>query len=237
MPDNQKLSIVIPCFNERATIREVIDRVQAVVLSGIEKEIIIVDDGSTDGTRDIIKNLHGVRYIFHRKNLGKGGALQTGFAAATGDMVMIQDADLEYDPNDYPRLVRPILEGKTEIVLGVRIAPSRDERKKKSQYWLSWFGNHAITQLTNWLYWNDAGEYEGCYKVFSRQLVRRISVATHDFDFDNELICKALKLGYHTYDVPIHYYPRGYKDGKKINWRHGLKILKTIMVERFRHRQ
>ena len=228
-----KLSIIIPAYNEARTIQQIIEKVKAVDLGAVEKEIIVVDDGSRDGTRDILKTISDIRYIFHEKNLGKGGAVKTGFQNATGDMVIIQDADLEYDPNDYKEMIRPILDGKTEVTNGVRIQPEKDDRKKKSLYWLSWFGNNLITWTTNWLYWHDAGEYEGCYKVFTKRLLDTVDIKTNDFDFDNELMCKILKRGIHPIDVSIHYYPRSYAEGKKINWRHGFKILGTIIKTRF----
>ena len=229
----KKLSIIIPAYNEKGTIREIIRRVEAVDLGGIEKEIIVVDDGSSDGTREILKTIHGIKYIFHEKNLGKGGALRTGFKEATGEVVIPQDADLEYDPRDFRALIKPILENKTEVVLGVRIDPEKDERKKKSFYWLAWLGNKAITWATNILYWNNAGEYEGCYKAFSKRLADSINVKTNGFEYENELICKILKRGYKTADAPIHYYPRGYSEGKKIKPKDGFKILWAIIKYRF----
>lgn len=228
-----KLSVIVPVFNEKNTITEIIRRVQAVLLPGIEKEIIVVDDGSTDGTRNIIKTIPGIKCFFNVKNLGKGSAVKTGFQEATGEIIIIQDADLEYDPNEYGAMITPILKGDTEVVLGVRIFPNHDLRRRKSNYWLAWLGNHCITWLTNILYGNHAGEYECCYKAFSKKLIDRIHVKTNDFDYDNELICKALKLGYKTVDVPVHYYPRGYSEGKKINYKHGIKILWTIIKYRF----
>ncbi len=229
----KKLSVIIPAFNERNAIEEIIRRVKAVDLVGLEKEIIVVDDGSNDGTREILKTIPGIRYIFHEKNLGKGGAVKTGFKNATGDILIIQDADLEYDPNDYFSVIKPILGGKTEAVLGVRIKPKRDARKRKSLYWLSWLGNHIITRTTNLLYWNNAGEYEACYKAFTKKLIDSVPVKTNGFEYDNELVCKILKRGYKTIDVPVHYYPRSYKEGKKISWRHGFIILWTIIKCRF----
>ena len=229
----KKLSIIIPAYNEKNTIAEIVRRVMVVDLGEIEKEIIVVDDGSTDGTREILKTIPGIRYIFHRKNLGKGGALRTGFEAATGEAVIPQDADLEYDPNDFPALIKPILEDKTEVVLGVRVEPEKDDRKKKSFYWLAWLGNKAITWTTNILYWNDAEEYEGCYKVFTKRLVASINVKTNGFEYENELICKALKRRYKTIDVPINYSPRNYQQGKKIKPKDGFKILWTIIKYRF----
>lgn len=227
-----KLSIVIPAYNEEKTVAEIIRRVQAVDLGATEKEIIVVDNNSTDRTGEIARTLPGVRVLLE-KQPGKGAAVKRGFKEATGNILLIQDADLEYDPNDYPAVIKPILDGKTEAVLGVRIPPERDGRRRKSLYWLSWLGNKAITWATNWLYWNDAGEYEGCYKAFTKRLIDSIDVKTDDFDYDNELVCKILKKGGKTADVPIRYYPRSYEEGKKINWRHGVKILGTIFKYRF----
>jgi len=229
----KKLSIIIPAYNEKNTIEEIIRRIKTVDLSGLEKEIIVVDDGSKDGTREILKNIAGIKYIFHEKNLGKGGAVKTGFQNATGDILIIQDADLEYDPNEYYEVIKPILEGKTEVVLGNRIQPDKDSRRHKSLYWLSWFGNWAITLTTNILYLNNAGEYEACYKAFTKRLIDGILIKTNGFEYDNELICKILKRGYKTVNVPIHYYPRSYEEGKKINWKDGLRILWTIVKYRF----
>lgn len=227
-----KLSIIIPCYNEKKTIVEIIKRVQKVSLPNIEKEIIVVDDGSTDGTPEIVQAIAGIKY-FHEKNTGKGGAVKTGFRHATGDILIIQDADLEYDPNEYNAMIAPILRGETEVTLGSRIMPPHDRRRMKSNYWLAWFGNHAITWLTNVLYGNWAGEYEACYKAFTKKLIDSIQVHTNDFDYDNELICKILKRGHKAVDVPIHYYPRGYEEGKKITYKHGIKILWTIIKYRF----
>lgn len=164
----QKVSIVIPVYNEKNTVAEIIARVKAADLGEIEKEIIVVDDASTDGTREALKTIGGVKTIFHSANLGKGGAMKSGFSAATGDVLIPQDADLEYDPNDYKELINPILRGEGEIVLGVRINPGRDERRRHIFYWLTWLGNKTITWATNWLYWNNAGEYEGCYKALPK---------------------------------------------------------------------
>lgn len=228
-----KLSIIIPAYNEKNTIEELIRRVKAVNLGAVEKEIIVVDDGSKDGTREILKKIPGIRYIFHEKNLGKGGAMKTGFKAATGDLLIPQDADLEYDPNDYPAMIAPILAGQAEVTNGVRIQPENDLRRTTLDYWFHWLGNNLITWTTNWLYWTNGGEYEGCYKVFTKKLFDSIPIKTNNFDFDNELVCKIFKRGYKIIDVPIRYYPRGYEAGKKINWKHGFLILWTIIKTRF----
>ena len=228
-----KLSIIVPAYNEKSTIAAIIKKIQAVSLGGIEKEIIVVDDGSNDGTREILKTIPGIKYIFHQMNLGKGGAVKTGIAEASGDMVVIQDADLEYDPRDYAALIKPILDGRTQVTNGVRIPPPNDPRRKLLSYWFHWFGNNVITWTTNILYGARSGEYEGCYKAFAKTLIDSIEVKANNFDFENELICKILKRGYKVIDVPIRYYPRDYKAGKKIRWKHGFLILWTIIKTRF----
>lgn len=227
----EKLSVIIPALNEAKTIAEVVARVKRVDLGPIAKEIIVVDNGSTDETLALARAIPDIR-VFEETAPGKGAAVKRGFREATGDMLLIQDADLEYDPSDYPGLVKPILEGTTEAVLGVRIE-GRYKEGRLFFYTFGWLGNHAITLLTNILYGNRAGEYEGGYKVFTKRILDSISVRTNDFDFDNELICKILKRGYKTVDVPIHYYPRNYAEGKKIGWRHGFLILWTIVRCRF----
>lgn len=228
-----KLSIIIPAYNEARTIQQIIEKVKAVDLGSLEQEIIVVDNSSVDETPHILDNIGGIKRLRLDPNRKKGGAVKAGIKSATGDLVIIQDADLEYDPQDYREMIRPIIEGKTEVTNGVRIQPEKDERKKKSLYWASWLGNNLITWVTNWLYWTDLGEYEGCYKAFTKRLLDTIEIKTDDFDFDNELMCKILKKGIKPVDVPIHYYPRSYAEGKHINWRHGVKILKTIIKIRF----
>lgn len=227
----KKLSIIIPAYNEERTIAQILEKVQKVDLGGIEKEIIVVDNNSRDNTAGIVRNIPGVRLVEEQRP-GKGAAVKKGFASATGDIVIIQDADLEYDPNDYPTVIAPILEDRTEAVNGVRIE-SRHRGDRVVIYFLGGLGNFAIAWLTNVLYMHYAKEYEGCYKAFTKTLVDSIPVHTDNFDFDNELVCKLLKRGHTLIDVPIHYYPRNYDEGKKINWRHGFLILWTILKYRF----
>lgn len=234
-PQNQKLmyntlSIIIPAYNEEKTIAELVDRVTRADTSPLSKEIIVVDNNSTDATRAICAALPNI-ILLSETMRGKGAALKRGIREARGDIVIFQDADLEYDPNDYKAMIAPILEHKTEVVLGTRI-------EGRGPYGIviyvfGWLGNHAITWLTNILYNHDAREYEGCYKAFSRKLLLTVDVKTNNFDYDNELVCKLLKRKVTMVDVPIHYYPRKYTEGKKIHWTHGFLILWTIIKYRF----
>ena len=228
----KKISIIIPAYNEERTIRKIYEKVLSAPVWSLEKEIIIVDNNSTDDTYAIACTLPGVK-AFLEKEKGKGAAVKRGFREATGDVVLIQDADLEYDPNDYEAVIKPILNGTTEIVNGVRIESRFNEGNQLYIGLFGWLGNSLITLLTNILYNNDAKEYEGCYKAFTKSLVDSVHVKTNSFDFDNELLCKAYKKGYMSIDVPIHYYPRDYSQGKHINWKHGVRIVWTIIKYRF----
>jgi len=226
----KKLSVVIPAYNEANTIAEIIDRVQKVEV-GLEKEIIVVDDGSTDGTREILKNLtaDNLKIIFHERNQGKGAALRTGFSQATGDIILVQDADLEYDPLDYPRLLEPILKGLADVVYGSRFlgGPHR-----VLLFW-HYVGNKFLTTLCNLCANLNLTDMETCYKVFRREVLTKINLKSKRFGFEPEITIKVGKLGCRVYEVPISYYGRDYQEGKKITWKDGLAAIFHILRFRF----
>jgi len=230
-----KLSVIIPAYNERSTIEAVVRRVQAVNLSPMEKEIIVVDDGSRDGTTEVLKELSGIRRISHERNAGKGAAVTTGIQTATGDIVLIQDADLEYHPEDYRTVIQPIVDGACDAVIGSRFVLYKPKffGKRRSPYLTHYIGNKLIVTVTNLLYRRHFTDYEGCYKAFTRTVLASTPVEAKGFEFDNELVCKLMRKGARIVEVPIHYTPRTYAHGKKINWRHGLIILWTIVKWRF----
>jgi glycosyltransferase involved in cell wall biosynthesis len=226
---NLSLSVIIPCFNEKLTLRKIVDRVKHV---GLASEIVIVDDGSTDGTRDVLRELESdtiIRVIYHEQNQGKGAAVRTGFAAATADVVIIQDADLEYDPRDYPALMRPINEGITKVVYGSRFrgGPS------KTMFFWNMIANRSLTLMTNILYNTILTDMETCYKVFRREIVQQIPLRSHGFDFEPEITAKVLKRGYRIYEVPISYNGREWEEGKKIKWYDAPKAAWTLLRYRF----
>jgi glycosyltransferase involved in cell wall biosynthesis len=230
-----KLSIIIPAYNEADTIAAIVRRVQAVDIGPLEKEIIVVNDGSRDGTAEVLKGLSTIRHIAHERNAGKGAALTTGFQAATGDILLIQDADLEYDPDDYSTVIRPILEGTSDAVMGSRFILYKPKffGARRSPYLSHYIGNMLITSVTNLLYGRRFTDYEGCYKAFRRSMVAAIPIKARGFEFDNELICKLMRKGARIVEVPIRYTPRTYEHGKKITWRHGVIMLWTIIKWRF----
>jgi len=223
--DAMKLSVVIPVYNERATILRVVAAVQGVDL---DKEIIIVDDGSTDGTREALATIDdpAVRVLFHERNLGKGAALRTGFAAAQGDVVVIQDADLEYDPHEFPRLLRPILEGKADVVYGSRFVGGEQHR---ALFFWHMLGNKFLTLLSNMLTNLNLTDMETCYKAFRRDLLQRITIEENRFGFEPEITAKVAKLRARIYEVGISYAGRTYRDGKKICWKDGFSALRCIV--------
>jgi glycosyltransferase involved in cell wall biosynthesis len=229
-----KLSIVIPCYNEVRTIRHIVDRVRASPVA--EREIIIVDDCSRDGTRDLLRTEIAPlvdKVLFHEVNQGKGAALRTGFRAATGDVVVVQDADLEYDPQDYPRLLQPILEGKADVVFGSRFQGGQPHRVV---YFWHMVGNKFLTLLSNMATNINLTDMETCYKVFRREVLQRIEIEENRFGFEPEITAKVARLGVVIYEVGISYYGRTYAEGKKIGWRDGFRALWAIAKYNFLRR-
>jgi glycosyltransferase involved in cell wall biosynthesis len=223
-----KLSVIIPVYNEEATIQEILQQVRAV---GLAYEIIVVDDGSTDRTRELLKveeSQPGTSVIYHDRNQGKGAAVRTGFDRATGEILLIQDADLEYDPRDYPVLLRPIEEGRVKVVYGSRFLGPR----KAMLFW-HMLGNKALTLLTNVLYNTILSDMETCYKVFKADAIKGIPLRSRRFEFEPEITAKVLKRGHRIFEVPISYYGREYNEGKKITWREGPKAIWTLIKYRF----
>lgn len=224
-----KLSVIMPAYNEVHTIREIVKRVQAV---GLAHEIVIVDDGSVDGTRQILKDLEkqpDVRVILHERNQGKGAAVRTGIQAAQGDVILIQDADLEYDPRDYPSLLKPLEEGIADVVYGSRFLGGP---RRPILFW-NMVANKILTLITNILYNNILTDMETGYKVFRKEVLDGITIKAKRFNFEPEFTAKILKKRVRVYEVPISFNPRLYSEGKKIGFKDAVEALWTLIKYRF----
>jgi SAM-dependent methyltransferase len=231
-PDGVKLSVVVPVYNERYLVRELLRRVLTVKAPGLrELEVIVVDDGSTDGTREVLdavvaENWPGLRYLQHDRNRGKGAALRTGIAAATGDLIVFQDADLEYDPRDYARMLRPFLEDGADVVYGSRFMAGD---RRRVLYFRHTLGNRFLTFLSNLFTDLNLTDIETCYKMFRATLLKSIPIRSNDFAIEPEITAKIAKRGCRIFEVPISYLGRTYREGKKIGWRDGFKALAAIL--------
>jgi glycosyltransferase involved in cell wall biosynthesis len=223
------LSVIVPVFNERNTVAEILRRIRAVELP-LQLEVIVVDDGSTDGTDKVLSALEDstVRVVTHGTNRGKGAAVRTGVETARGELVLIQDADLEYDPDDWPRLVDPVLKGKAQVVYGSRFAG--EGRAMRPTQWL---GNRVLTVTANLLYRSTLSDMETCYKLFDRSVLDGITIESDGFDFEPEITAKVLRRGYRIYEVPVSFTGRDDSEGKKFEWRDGVRALTTLVRYRF----
>jgi glycosyltransferase involved in cell wall biosynthesis len=236
-----KLSIIMPVYNEIETIAEIVRRVQAVQLTvpvgygadndsavAFDREIVLVDDGSTDGTQEVLHALEGepdVTIVVHERNQGKGGAVRTGLQHASGDVIVIQDADLEYDPRDYPALLQPIAEGRAQVVYGSRFRGG----PTKTMFFWHMIGNRFLTLVTNLLYNTILSDMETGYKAFTQEVAEQLDLRARGWGFDPEITAQILKRGYRIYEVPISYTGREFEEGKKISWRDGLTVLWTLI--------
>jgi glycosyltransferase involved in cell wall biosynthesis len=227
-----KLSVVVPVYNEKQTLLEILKRIRAVE---INKEIILVDDFSRDGTRDLLATLScpsensDLKICYHEVNQGKGAALRTGFAMAGGNYIIIQDADLEYDPEDYPSLLQPILDGRADVVYG-----SRFTGQSRNMLSLHRAGNLLLTFLTNLLYQTTISDMETCYKLFPAKVIKSVKIESNRFNFEPEITAKILKKKLRIVEVPIHYHGRSFLEGKKITWRDGFSAVWTLLKFRFK---
>jgi glycosyltransferase involved in cell wall biosynthesis len=226
-----KLSIIMPSYNEASAIGTVLDNLAAVDLGPVEKEIIVVDGESTDGTKAILERYAAagrIRLIHEARRRGKGLALRTGLAQATGELVIFQDADLELDPREYPKLLQPILDGQADVVFGSRFLANGFRGSRVNR-----FGNWLVTSLVNLLYGSALSDVETCYKLFRRELLTRLTLRCERFDFDPEVTIKTLRSGVRIHEVPVAYHPRTIAEGKKIRWTAGFDALRVIFTLRW----
>jgi glycosyltransferase involved in cell wall biosynthesis len=228
-PPYRTMTVIVPVYNERATAAEVLRRIRAVSVPVIV-DVVVVDDGSSDGTDKVLAALQDstVRVITHAVNQGKGAAVRSGLAAAKGDLLIVQDADLEYDPEDWPDLLRPILRGKARVVYGSRFTGGR-----KNMLPSHWLGNRLLTLTTNLLYHSTLSDMETCYKLFDRRVLEGITIESDRFEFEPEITAKVLRRGERIYEVPISYAGREISEGKKISWRDGFGAMRALFKYRF----
>ncbi len=227
----RKVSIIIPVYNEKETLTALLEKVEQAKFAGLEKEIIITDDASTDGTIDIIRQLDKpYKKLFHKKNQGKGAAIRTAIKEATGDFIVIQDADLEYLPDDYDNILPLLINDKADVVYGSRFIIKSN---LKNFILKNKLANKFLTLLTNVLYGAEITDMETCYKAFKREFIQNITIRANRFDFEPEITAKILKKGARIKEVPINYIARGHNDGKKINWKDGIHAIITLIKYRF----
>ena len=228
-----KLSVLIPVYNEAATVATVVEQVLSAD-AGIEKELVLIEDGSTDGTKDRLRELEArhpeCRFVYHDRNRGKGAAIRSGIAAATGDIVVIQDADLEYDPRDYPAMLAPILDGHADVVYGSRFVGGGPHRV--CFFW-HYLGNKLLTILSNMMTNLNLTDVEVGYKMFRKEVLASVELKEDRFGFENEITAKLARRKWRVYEVPVSYYGRSYSEGKKVTWRDGFRALWCILKYRF----
>jgi glycosyltransferase involved in cell wall biosynthesis len=230
-PTLHKLSIIVPAYNEKTTLPEIVRRMRDAELPDqIEREIIVVDDGSTDTTGEVLKQIidSTVHVIRHDRNRGKGAAVRTALMSASGDYVLIQDADLEYDPKDWLGLINPVIQGKARVVYGSRFTGER-----RNMLFLHWVGNRFLSLLTNVLYNTTISDMETCYKLIDRELMQQLRLRSERFEIEPEITAKILKRKIRIYEVPVSYAGREYAEGKKIRWHDGLGAAATLVKYRF----
>ncbi len=228
-----KLSIIIPVYNERDTILQLVSLVNKVDLGSIEKEIIIIDDFSTDGTKELLSKVKNCKVYYHHENQGKGAAVITGIKNCSGDIIVIQDADLEYDPNDFNKMIKPIVEGKTSVVYGSRFHGKNNLMHYKYFLPHHYIGNKLLSFMTSVLYDAKIADMETCYKMFKRDVLEGIKLASRRFELEPEITAKILRKKYKILEIPITYNARDFNEGKKINWVDGIKAFYYLIKYRF----
>jgi len=226
----KKITILIPVYNEVSTLETMVNKVENTDFCGLEKEIILIDDCSTDGTKDLYPKFSNHKVLYHSVNQGKGAALRSGFKEATGDIIVIQDADLEYDPEDYAPLIKLILDGKADVCYGTRLAGGKPSRSFMFTHLL---GNKFLSLLTNVLYGSTLTDMETCYKAFRADFIKGIEIKSNRFDFEPEITAKILKRGARLYELPVSYYGREFSEGKKITWKDGVHAIFALIRFRF----